>query len=140
MDTSDLADATPATGIVWAYRFRPDGTAELIPNDKVEAALAEHGGGWLWLHLALADTRCRAWVAQHAPVSELAHEVLTGPDRHLRLDILGHEIVGVVPDLHQEFDATRREYCAPALCDDRAHVDHCASTAGTFDRDQSARD
>ena len=104
MDTSDLADATPATGIVWAYRFRPDGTAELIPNDKVEAALAEHGGGWLWLHLALADTRCRAWVAQHAPVSELAHEVLTGPDRHLRLDILGHEIVGVVPDLHQEFD------------------------------------
>ena len=68
MDTSDLADATPATGIVWAYRFRPDGTAELIPNDKVEAAIAEHGGGWLWLHLALADTRCRAWVAQHAPV------------------------------------------------------------------------
>lgn len=104
MDTSDLADATPATGIVWAYRFRPDGTAEPIPNDKVEAAIAEHGGGWLWLHLALADTRCRAWVAQHAPVSELAREVLTGPDRHLRLDILGHEIVGVVPDLHQEFD------------------------------------
>jgi zinc transporter len=33
----------------------------------------------------------------------LAREVLAGPDRHLRLDILGHEIVGVVPDLHQEF-------------------------------------
>jgi hypothetical protein len=50
MDTTDLADTTPSTGIVWAYRFRPDGTAELVPNDKVDAALAEHGGGWVWLH------------------------------------------------------------------------------------------
>jgi zinc transporter len=65
--------------------------------------LAEHGAGWVWLHLALADTRCRTWVTQHAPVSELAREVLVGPDRHLRLDILGNEIVGVLPDLHQEF-------------------------------------
>lgn len=103
MDTTDLADTTPSTGIVWAYRFRPDGTAEPIANDKVEAALAEHGVGWIWLHLALADTRCRNWIARHAPVSELARDVLAGPDRHLRLDILGHEIVGVVPDLHQEF-------------------------------------
>jgi len=27
---------------------------------------------------------------------------LLGPDEHLRLDVLGHEIVGVVPDLQQE--------------------------------------
>lgn len=106
MGTSDVADATPATGIVWAYRFRPDGAAELIPQDKVEAALTEYGAGWIWLHLGLADTRCRNWIAQHTPVSELAREVLAGPDRHLRLDILGHEIVGVLPDLHQEFAQT----------------------------------
>src|SRR5215510_2194393 len=103
MDTSDLADATPATGIVWAYRFRPDGAAEPIPQHKIETVLAEIGAGWIWLHLGLADTRCRNWIAQRAPISDLAREVLAGPDRHLRLDILGHEIVGVVPDLHQEF-------------------------------------
>jgi zinc transporter len=103
MEVSELADVSPANGIVWAYRFRPDGTAEPIPGDKVADALAEHGGGWIWLHLALADTRCRTWIAQHAPISELAREVLSGPDRHLRLDILGDEIVGVLPDLHQEF-------------------------------------
>src|SRR5262249_23492018 len=103
MDTSDLADATPATGIVWAYRFRPDGAAEPIPERKIESVLAEIGAGWLWLHLGLADTRCRNWIAQRAPISDLAREVLAGPDRHLRLDILGHEIVGVLPDLHQEF-------------------------------------
>ena len=59
MDTRDLADATPATGIVWAYRFRADGAAEPIPQDKIEAMLAERGTGWIWLHLGLADTRCR---------------------------------------------------------------------------------
>jgi zinc transporter len=33
MTTTDLPDVAPTTGIVWAYRFRPDGTAEL---DAVE--------------------------------------------------------------------------------------------------------
>jgi zinc transporter len=103
MSSSDLADPTPSTGIVWAYRFRPDGQAEPIRNAAVDAALAEHGAGWVWVHLALADMRCRAWIAEHAPVSALAREVLAGPDNHLRLDVLGSEIVGVVPDLHQEF-------------------------------------
>jgi hypothetical protein len=68
MDTSDLADATPATGIVWAYRFRPDGAAEPIPQEKIEAVLTEIGGGWIWLHLGLADTRCRT---RNAPQSRI---------------------------------------------------------------------
>jgi zinc transporter len=103
MDTSDLPDASPATGIVWAYYFRPDGAAELVSNDKIDAALKAADIGWLWVHLALPDTRCRAWIAQRAPVSEFARDVLAGSDRYLRLDIVGNEIVGVLPDLQQEF-------------------------------------
>src|SRR5262245_20222635 len=103
MDTSDLPDASPATGIVWAYHFRPDGTAELVSNDKIDAALKANDIGWLWVHLALPDTGCRAWIAQRAPVSEFARDVLAGPDRCLRLDIVGNEIVGVLPGLQQEF-------------------------------------
>lgn len=98
---TDLANAAPATGIIWAYRFAADGSAAPIPNESVDAALAGHGGGWVWVHLALADKRCRGWIAQHAPLSDMAREVLAGPDKHLRLDILGQEIVGVMPDLHQ---------------------------------------
>ena len=103
MTMTDLADATPTTGIVWAYRFRPDGSAEPIQPAEVDDTLADHGAGWTWVHLALADTRCRAWIAQHAPISDLARELLASSETHLRLDILGQEIVGVVPDLHQEF-------------------------------------
>jgi len=99
---TDLADGNSTTGIVWVYRFRSDGTAELVANDRVNEALADHGEGWVWVHLGLADMRCRTWIARHAPISEIAREVLAGPDAHLRLDIIGSEIVGVLPDLHQE--------------------------------------
>jgi zinc transporter len=98
---ADLANAAPATGIIWAYRFNADGSATPIPNESVDAALGEHSGGWIWVHLALADKRCRGWITQYAPLSEMAREVLAGPDKHLRLDILGQEIAGVMPDLHQ---------------------------------------
>jgi zinc transporter len=100
-DKIDTADAAPATGIVWAYRFAADGSAQALAGEQIDAALAAPDAGWTWVHLGLADKRCRAWVAQHAPVSDMARDILTGPDKHLRLDVLGHEIVGVLPDLHQ---------------------------------------
>jgi zinc transporter len=101
----DTADATPQSGIVWIYHFQPDGSAELVPNERVEEALADHVG-WTWVHLSLADTRCRSWIEHNERLSELARETLLGADEHLRLDVLGHEIVGVVPDLQQEFAQT----------------------------------
>jgi zinc transporter len=55
-----------------------------------------------WIHLSLADTRCRSWIAHNTRLSELARDMLLGPEEHLRLDILGQEIIGVVPDLQQE--------------------------------------
>jgi zinc transporter len=37
---------------------------------------------------------------------ELARETLLGADDHMRLELIGHEIVGIVPDLQQEFSQT----------------------------------
>ena len=98
---ADTADATPQSGIIWAYHFQPDGSAVPVAPDAVERALADPAG-WTWVHLSLADARCRAWIGQHTLLSELARETLLGPEEHLRLDVLGREIVGVVPDLQQE--------------------------------------
>jgi len=103
MTIADLPVTTPTMGIVWAYRFHADGSATPVANEQVDAALAEPDGSWVWVHLALADNRCRAWIAQAAPVSSVARELLGGGDTHLRLDIIGHELIGVLPDLHQEF-------------------------------------
>jgi zinc transporter len=54
------------------------------------------------VHLSLADTRCRSWITHNMRLSELTREMLLGPEEHLRLDVLGQEIIGVVPDLQQE--------------------------------------
>lgn len=95
LDSSDF-------GIIWAYRFGSDGLAQSIP---VEGAVGEigTGKGWLWLHLGLADTRCRTWLAERAPISDAARETLLDADEHVRLDVFGGEVVGVLPDFHQEF-------------------------------------
>jgi zinc transporter len=95
LDSSDF-------GLIWAYRFSPEGVAQSIPT---ESAIAEIGKdhGWLWLHLGLADTRCRTWLAERAPISEAARETLLDPDEHVRLDVFGGEVVGILPDFHQQF-------------------------------------
>jgi zinc transporter len=98
---TEPATAKPESGIVWVYHFAPDGSATHVANDAVGQALADPEG-WTWVHLSLADTRCRTWVSSNSGLSDLARDVLVGPEEHLRIDLLGREIVGVVPDLQQE--------------------------------------
>jgi zinc transporter len=98
----EAVSGAPESGIMWVYHFGDDGTAASLPCEGVEAALAADTG-WTWVHVGLADARARAWLTRQAPVSEIAREVLTGSDDHLRLDIAGGEFVGVMPDLHRSF-------------------------------------
>ena len=98
----DSAAGSEAIGLLWVYRFLEDGSAEAVACEQAAAALASHEG-WTWVHLGLADTRARNWIAQRAPLSDAARDVLIGADEHLRLDIFGSEIVGVVPDLQRDF-------------------------------------
>jgi zinc transporter len=98
----EIVSGKAASGILWVYRFDDDGAAAIVACEDVDVALAAPGG-WTWVHVGLSDARARNWLARHAPVSEVAREVLTGADEHLRLDNYGSEFVGTVPDLHQEF-------------------------------------
>ncbi|MDQ8729061.1 CorA family divalent cation transporter [Bradyrhizobium sp. LHD-71] len=89
-------------GIISAYRFADDGSATKLDITNLDAELADPRG-WLWLHFSLANRRCHDWLATRAPLSDIARETLLDPDEHIRLDIFGDEIAGVLPDLHQEF-------------------------------------
>ena len=98
---ADTASGIPESGIVYVYRFLDDGTAvSLLPCEHEALSMRD---GWTWVHIGLADARARAWIAQHAPVSDMARETLAGVDEHIKLDIIGSEIIGVMPDLHQMF-------------------------------------
>ncbi len=98
-----LADSTPASGIVSAYRFDADGKAEPLASSSVDEAIAS-GEGWLWIHLSHADTRCCQWIERQAPLSEITRDILLGDEEHQRLEVHGPEIVGIIPDLQLEFD------------------------------------
>jgi zinc transporter len=89
-------------GIISAYRFADDGSAVKLEIANLDAELADPRG-WLWLHFNLSNRRCHGWLAGNAPLSEIARETLLDTDEHIRLDIFGDEIAGVLPDLHQEF-------------------------------------
>ena len=115
MATADLADVAPETGIVWVYRFRPDGTAEVIANTDVDAALADQGAGWIWIHLALADMRCRNWIAQHAPVSELARECWAAPTRICGSISWAARSSACCPTCIRNWAGAARNWCACAL-------------------------
>jgi zinc transporter len=93
--------AAPSAGIVWAYRFRENGEAEPIPGETVDAVMAARPG-WVWVHLGLADLRARTWVHAHAPISAAARDLLLGSDEHMRLDMIGGEMAGVLPDLQRD--------------------------------------
>jgi zinc transporter len=47
--------AGPMPGLVWAFRFHPDGRAE--PLDVAQPLYLERHDGWVWLHFDLADAR-----------------------------------------------------------------------------------
>jgi zinc transporter len=89
-------------GVISAYRFTGDGAAMRVDTANLDAELADPRG-WLWLHVNLSNRLCHDWLLRIAPVSDIARETLLDPDAHIRLDIFGDEIAGVLPDLHQEF-------------------------------------
>src|SRR4051812_14741975 len=87
MTTIDnAARAEDEAGILWCYRFTPDGIARRIEGGRIDEELARPGG-WTWVHLTLANHRCRDFIAERAPLSAAAREILTDPDEHLRLDV-----------------------------------------------------
>jgi Mg2+ and Co2+ transporter CorA len=98
--TDRVIPETAFPGLTFAYRFR-DGVAERIAPLDVSRALAEPGG-WLWLHLALADPAARIWIEQEAPIPDRARAILLSEDDHLLLEPIAGGVAGVFADMLRE--------------------------------------
>ena len=109
MLTTHATTLSPSAAILWAYRFADDGTAESVPASDVDDALSTRGGRF-WIHVGLADTRCRFWLEHHAPLSVAARDVLLGPDEHLHVNVMPDEIAGVLPDLQRNLAEPAMEF------------------------------
>lgn len=99
LDQTSVSE-TPFAGVTFAYRFR-DGQAEPLTDSDIFAALHEPGG-WIWIHLALADPQARDWIANRAPIPARARAILLSEDDHQVLEPVEGGVAGVFVDLLRE--------------------------------------
>ena len=92
-----LFDGIP--GLVWAFRFSPDGSARLLdfPVDPDIVADVADTGDWLWLHLAQTDARCTAFIDK-LPLPLRARQTLLSHDDHISLHLEDDTAFGVLAD------------------------------------------
>jgi Mg2+ and Co2+ transporter CorA len=102
-DTGSGHIAETFPGLVWGYAFDEEGVGKVIDGDAVATALTAETG-WVWLHLNLANARCRDWLSELAPLPEDAKAVLLDEDEHLSLTSVDGALTGVFADFRREFD------------------------------------
>src|SRR5262245_21881276 len=98
-------EARPAAGLVCAFRFHADGSAEELDVDR---PIAEQGG-WLWLHFNLSDARAGQFLSSipHLPASARALLVSTDERQRLHGDVTG--VYGILADLVCVLDGVTQE-------------------------------
>jgi zinc transporter len=85
------------SGLAWAYAFDANGIASLY-HSRSEDHLDQHSHAFVWLHLDLVDMRACSWCEKQAEIPREAMAVFLGNDPHLRLDLFGKVMCGVLSD------------------------------------------
>ncbi|HZP20362.1 MAG TPA: CorA family divalent cation transporter [Bauldia sp.] len=94
-------------GLVCGYRFAREG-ARPIAAGPGDAEATE--GEWLWLHVNLADMRCRTWLARQPLLSPSGLEYLLGKDDTISMSVRGGQIWGVFFDLRHELAVSDEDF------------------------------
>jgi zinc transporter len=97
-----MLDTVEPTGLVCGYRVDGAGRMEEIGWTDMDSALAADNDV-VWLHFNQSDARARDWIATTAHVPAAAKTILLGHDTHMRIEVAGNGLAGVVGDLHHEF-------------------------------------
>ncbi|ATQ68419.1 MULTISPECIES: CorA family divalent cation transporter [Methylosinus] len=88
---------------LWVLRFDAEGAATLVsPPDA--PSLSSDDGGFVWVHLNVADLRYRDWVAAQPQIPEEAKALLVEPDTHQRLAADESSLWGVLPDRGRDLE------------------------------------
>jgi zinc transporter len=103
-DRKTVVGAPP--GLVWAYRFHEDGSAEALAPDQ---PIDDIHDGWLWLHFNLTDTRVIPWL-QRSGIPDEATTLMRSHSRHQQLHSVGNCVYGLFTDLRRQLDGTDDEF------------------------------
>lgn len=95
-------------GLLWAYRFREDGTVERLP-EKLSQDELDRRDGWLWLHFSYNDMRAQNFIALSPSLPAAAKQTLLKADEHLSLAVTDGVAHGVFADLQRDLARDTRE-------------------------------
>lgn len=103
-----LDASTDIPGLLWAYRFREDGSAERLAEPVKRSELLKRDG-WIWLHFAYNDLRAQNFIASLPSIPEPAKTTLLKSDEHLSLAVSDGVAHGVFADLQRDVARDTRE-------------------------------
>lgn len=93
-------------GLVFGYRFGADGPLPLA----APADVAPSESAWLWLHVNIADMRCRPWLAGAGILPAQGFEHVFGKGDALALSTAGDAATGLFFDLTHELAASDEDF------------------------------
>ncbi len=96
-------------GLIYAFGFDAEGRGTQLPEDELRER-PPRAGKWIWLHLNLADWRCRKLLVQRFGFpGDLVTEFCDPP---LRQQVSAREgvLFGHLADFRREFDADSTEF------------------------------
>jgi zinc transporter len=91
-------------GLVWAYRFPPEGGKAVRLTNSAPLTELTTDGGFYWLHLNLADARVPALLETLDGLTEDAKAALTTHDSHAAVTVDDQMLYGTLVDCQREFD------------------------------------
>lgn len=97
-----MLDLAENTGLVCGYRVDAVGAMEEIDWAGMDGALADEESV-VWLHFSQTDRRARDWIERCGQIPAAGKALLLGSDTHMRIEVCGEGLAGVVGDLHHEF-------------------------------------
>ncbi|MDI9238391.1 transporter [Lysobacter sp. LF1] len=112
MQTTVATYGSDKNGLIWGYRFTPEGVAEIIDADAVPIFLGtqEEGadGAFLWLHFSLSNQATDRFFRRSLQLPEGFLESLRSEVGSTRLELDDDRLVAVVHDVLFEsaFDAS----------------------------------
>jgi zinc transporter len=106
----DVEGPPPVPGLIWAFRFGRDGSAEQLPVDRA-IVLEDSDDGWLWLHFNLMDQRSRLWLTASPHLHSTARDALLSPHEHQQLQMAEDCCFGSLLDTVRSLDGASNETC-----------------------------
>jgi zinc transporter len=91
-------------GLICGFLLRPQLPPQPLEWEALTAEFAT-ADRLIWLHFNLADVRARTWIASCEHIPEVAREMLLDSEPHIQLESLKDGFVGILGDLHYQFDA-----------------------------------